>query len=292
MPRQYKPHLRFECAYCGAEFTKPPSAVRDVAPKYCTVECMAQAFHLRAAREIACAICGQAFNVIAFKARKRKYCSTACRDIGRTKKVDRTCLTCGAHFRVSPSRVKKGEAIYCSHVCARSDQNRKIVRKDGKITYIAPRESRLCAGCGATFSMSRYLARTRTVAYCSQQCKSQALRRAHSKTCRECGESFYRSPSRRKEDYCSLRCRSTAIRKNNLAVRTSARAVDWRNAVFARDNYTCCHCGARGSKLNAHHILGWTAYPAHRFDLSNGITLCVSCHEAIHYPHLLQRQSA
>lgn len=64
--------------------------------------------------------------------------------------------------------------------------------------------------------------------------------------------------------------------------RSSARSVEWRRAVFARDDYTCQECGQRGYKLNAHHIKGWADYPNLRFELSNGVTLCKSCHERIH----------
>lgn len=53
----------------------------------------------------------------------------------------------------------------------------------------------------------------------------------------------------------------------------------WREAVFFRDNYTCQTCGARGGRLQADHILQWKNHPDKRFDLSNGRTLCESCHK-------------
>ena len=54
---------------------------------------------------------------------------------------------------------------------------------------------------------------------------------------------------------------------------------DWRMAVFQRDNFTCQHCGARGGRLNAHHIKPFKAHPELRHDLANGQTLCVPCHK-------------
>ena len=57
----------------------------------------------------------------------------------------------------------------------------------------------------------------------------------------------------------------------------------WRNEVFSRDKYTCCVCGdARGGNLIAHHLDGWAENEDSRFDISNGVTLCSTCHKAFH----------
>ncbi len=56
----------------------------------------------------------------------------------------------------------------------------------------------------------------------------------------------------------------------------------WRNAVFERDSYTCQSCGESGVHLNAHHKKSWKSYPAYRFDVSNGVTLCERCHKEYH----------
>jgi len=61
--------------------------------------------------------------------------------------------------------------------------------------------------------------------------------------------------------------------------RTIAELRWWRAAVFHRDDYTCQKCGHRGGRLNAHHIKPYATHPELRFDVSNGITLCVDCHK-------------
>lgn len=52
----------------------------------------------------------------------------------------------------------------------------------------------------------------------------------------------------------------------------------WRQAVFARDDWTCVFCGERGGKLHADHIKPYAVYSALRYELSNGRTLCAPCH--------------
>lgn len=60
--------------------------------------------------------------------------------------------------------------------------------------------------------------------------------------------------------------------------------VEWRNAVYARDQYKCVECGSKFG-MSAHHIKSWAEYPELRFDVANGVTLCEVCHADKH-PHL------
>lgn len=65
----------------------------------------------------------------------------------------------------------------------------------------------------------------------------------------------------------------------NKRVRKSPKYKSWRKKVFERDNYTCKECGKHGGNLHAHHIKSFALYSELRFEVSNGITLCVPCHE-------------
>jgi len=74
------------------------------------------------------------------------------------------------------------------------------------------------------------------------------------------------------------------ITSKNHQIRNSLEYVEWRRAVFKRDDYTCQHCGVRSAKgikvtLHADHIKPFAYYPELRFDLSNGRTLCKPCHK-------------
>ena len=68
------------------------------------------------------------------------------------------------------------------------------------------------------------------------------------------------------------------VSTKDMLVRASGEYVAWRKGVFERDNYTCQNCGARGGKLEAHHIKSFAKYPELRLELSNGVTLCKSYH--------------
>lgn len=70
------------------------------------------------------------------------------------------------------------------------------------------------------------------------------------------------------------------INGENDTLRHRREYKEWRTYVFERDDYTCQCCGARGGKLNAHHINQFANYPDLRYDVNNGITLCDSCHES------------
>jgi hypothetical protein len=65
----------------------------------------------------------------------------------------------------------------------------------------------------------------------------------------------------------------------NRKIRNSIEMKLWREAVFKRDNWTCVLCNVRGVKLNADHIKRFSDFPNLHFELSNGRTLCVPCHE-------------
>lgn len=54
-----------------------------------------------------------------------------------------------------------------------------------------------------------------------------------------------------------------------------------RNAVLLRDLYECQMCGAKGIKLEVHHIIKWSSQRAVRQNKRNLISLCRDCHTSI-----------
>jgi len=72
------------------------------------------------------------------------------------------------------------------------------------------------------------------------------------------------------------------VTDNNIKIRHSIEFNLWREAVFARDNWTCQKCYIKGGILNAHHIKNFAQYPELRFAINNGITFCKICHILFH----------
>lgn len=94
--------------------------------------------------------------------------------------------------------------------------------------------------------------------YCSRNCKGEAHSQIH------IGESAPAYIDGRSSEAARLRGSSSYRR--------------WRRSVFVRDDFTCQICGQRGGDLNADHIKPFALFEELRFDLSNGRTLCLSCH--------------
>lgn len=127
--------------------------------------------------------------------------------------------------------------------------------------------------------------------YCSKGCYDLEQRKASiRKNCKICGIEFLVAPSEaRKFSTCSDPCyRAAKTRENNPNWRggtshdkrrmTAREYVEWRKAVYVRDDYTCQICGKRGGDLEADHIKPWAYYEDLRYEVSNGRTLCVTCH--------------
>lgn len=60
-----------------------------------------------------------------------------------------------------------------------------------------------------------------------------------------------------------------------------AKHKSWSIAIKKRDNYACQKCSSNTS-LIAHHINSWKNFPQERFDMNNGVTLCLICHKNLH----------
>jgi hypothetical protein len=68
----------------------------------------------------------------------------------------------------------------------------------------------------------------------------------------------------------------------NMQIRLGIEFRLWREAVFARDNWTCQKYGIKGGKLHPHHMKNFAQYPELRFAIDNGVTLSEKAHQQFH----------
>lgn len=102
--------------------------------------------------------------------------------------------------------------------------------------------------------------------------------RGRSQCCRECG--IKRRSGKRHYGYNSELTQEERIERRVLSSTENMRK--FREAVFKRDNYTCCICGERATTINAHHLNGYHWFKEGRYDANNGVTLCEKCHRRFH----------
>lgn len=231
-----------------------------------------------------CAYCGKAFQTYPSEVKRGggKYCSVSCSDRGHVKAKECICHQCGKSFTQTPCRLKLGYGKFCSHKCQGESSKTKILIE--------------CARCGKHIEKRPCVINAGYGKFCSHECADENRKEnAHiGKICKHCGKVFLslKSNTRRGNDlFCSARCRFAAnvgennpawkggITPKNIKIRMSVPYNEWKRAVFARDNWTCQTCGKHGGYLEAHHIEPFSTHPDLRFDISNGQTLCLKCHQ-------------
>jgi endogenous inhibitor of DNA gyrase (YacG/DUF329 family) len=166
-----------------------------------------------------------------------------------------------------------------------------------------------CKFCGKQYKKNGKNPKT---SFCSVPCKANWQREynvgsnhprwkesyVRVKTCKYCKKEFTNpNPTTfQNMKFCSKKCADIGGfrysgenhpnwtgRKSELKrLRSLPKYTRWSKAVLERDNYTCQLCNKRGGDLHAHHIKSFLEYPDYRFDVGNGLTLCVQCHRNLH----------
>ena len=192
------------------------------------------------------------------------------------------CLQCGKEFSVWSSYIKRGGGIYCSRKCRALAQRRRV--------------RKVCEYCGSEYIVQY---NRKDSKYCSHKCFSDArigtslfpngkppVSGETKNKISEIQKGKHRSPN------TEFKKGQMAGEKNinwkggvipeNMKIRKSVESRLWREAVFARDNWTCQKCEIKGDKLHPHHIQNFAQYPELRFAIDNGITFCEKHHRKFH----------
>jgi len=170
------------------------------------------------------------------------------------KKVKIKCLYCGNERFVFYSDIKRGKGKYCNRECW-DKHKRKLP------------EFIICKWCKKKF---KNIYSQRTKKFCSKDC--------YTKWCK--GRLAYPN---------LVGKRGVKPKTYHLKKRPKHGGVkyqEWRMSVWKRDNFTCQDCGKTAnelkkinSKIIAHHIKAYSKYPKLRYDIDNGLTLCIECHK-------------
>ena len=137
-----------------------------------------------------------------------------------------------------------------------------------------------CHRCGRDYFVPPW--RAQKSRFCSRACTRL------NKRCLRCNAPIIRRPGRRR--FCSRKCSDKWLRGPRSATwkggrprnrRNVVKQRAWSRAVLKRDGFRCQTCGGR-ENLHAHHIRPFSVYPRLRYAISNGKTLCLACHSAVH----------
>ena len=144
----------------------------------------------------------------------------------------------------------------------------------------------VCQQCKNSFTPSKWQRNNGGGKFCTKECHTISQTTRKKRFCDECGKKVKYSSS-----LCSS-CSKKGIRNPNYNggvtphlrfLRNSKMYKLWRQLVFERDYWECMKCGHHGGDLHAHHIKPFKDYPELRYELSNGITLCIPCHRSMHH---------
>jgi hypothetical protein len=207
----------------------------------------------------------------------------------------KNCLICGKSFYTKPARIKDGRGKFCSTKCYGKWRSEKFVGSKNPLWKNIDRK-RICKICGKEFLGN--VSRIGKSNFCSIKCCTIYQRRnIQKRNCIICNKSFFIKAYQAKKGvgkFCSPQCHGKWKSQNltgenspawkggidsiNHRIRMSIEYRLWREAVFARDGWTCQKCKQIGGQLNAHHIKSFSKFPELRFAIDNGQTLCQDCH--------------
>lgn len=103
--------------------------------------------------------------------------------------------------------------------------------------------------------------------------------------CPTCGGTDIYLRIRPKANMAAVACRSCgesrALKHIENQMYRTTRDAAWARLIKARFNGTCAICGSN-NKVQAHHIIPYSADENNRYNINNGILLCEECHRKAH----------
>lgn len=110
--------------------------------------------------------------------------------------------------------------------------------------------------------------------YC---CYKKKIREENKSYCADCSLKLFRTGENH-----YLWNQNITKEEREFGRRTIPGYIEFLKSVLARDNYTCQCCGEHNCKLDVHHLDGYDWCKEKRCDITNGVTLCKTCHKNFH----------
>ena len=170
---------------------------------------------------------------------------------------------------------------------ARRQKQANTIKGEGNPNWKGGQRTKVCVRCGSPFQV--YPSGINST-HCSLTCANRDMADAQrgvsnlSKGRSGNANALYRNGFMERGSSNSNWVGESGLTRRNALIRESVEFQEWRDKVFTRDDYTCRHCAKRGGDLHAHHIKQFAKYPNLRFDVGNGLTLCVDCHRKTFKP--------
>lgn len=178
------------------------------------------------------------------------------------------------------TQFKKGQIPWNKGLIGFGSGEKNYFWKGGQI-------EKICKECGKIFKVDPY--RKDTAHYCSIVCSLKNLHRVNKGG--NLGSFNFRR--QKKENHPNWKGGITPLKK---LIRGLVEYKEWRMEIFVRDGFRCAICGlGKSGQMNVDHYPNSFAYILSEnsiksldeakhceelWDISNGRTLCISCHKA------------
>lgn len=188
-----------------------------------------------------------------------------------------SCHICGKEYYRKPSEAVKSK--YCSYSCSGKGTLSKLVRT--KEWY--DKVSKAIKGIKRSVETRE---RIRASKIGHKQSHEQIAKRIQKNTGQKRSQEVkermssaaFLVPKEKRARGAQLPRWKGGITHVNAQIRSSSEYKQWRRDVMRRDKWTCVKCGYKGKNIHADHIKPFFLFPELRLDVSNGRTLCKTCH--------------
>ena len=224
-------------------------------------------------------VCSKPFLVEAYKVKhgRGKFCSPECQYDSMRRIVSATCENCQRSF----DKKQSSSQTYCSPKCKQSS----VKVREAISLSLKTSDKAIAQRTAVLPTMHEFVKSTAGRALRRSQLNSRLQNPASHKVWMESIKKRSESEDWKNALHFQKGNLHPKYKGNKTERQTAMNQYEykqWRTAVFERDDYTCQNCFKTNTRLNAHHIKHWSTNSELRYEISNGITLCETCHKDVH----------